>query len=187
MAGLADRRIDDALADLASREEPAAAGVAAALACASAASLVELTAGLAAERVAGGEATKPRQEQRMRALGAAAGDLRARLPAVADADAEAYERVIEAAGPQARAQALALAAEPPLEVAESAAELAEAGAEVAAAGDWPFTADALTATHLAVAAAVSSAALVAANLADREDPRAERALAAAERARRAAG
>ena len=41
-----------ALAELASPDSPPAAGVAAALTCATAAALVELTAGLAAERVA---------------------------------------------------------------------------------------------------------------------------------------
>jgi formiminotetrahydrofolate cyclodeaminase len=186
MAGLADRRIDDALADLASRETPAAAGVAAVLACASAASLVELTAGLAADRLAGGECAEPELEARMRALGSQAGELRARLPALADADADAYARVSQASDPSARADALERATEPPLELATLAAAVAGWAGEVAAAGDWPFTPDALAAARLANAAAGISAALVAAN-AGADDPRAERAREAAQRARLAAG
>ncbi len=48
MTGLADQRVHEALAALASPAKAPAAGVATALACAAAASLVELTAGLAA-------------------------------------------------------------------------------------------------------------------------------------------
>jgi len=187
MAGLADRRIDEALAVLASRDGPAAAGVATALACATAAALVELTAGLAAGRLADGAAPEPELVQRMRSLGAMACQLRVRLPAVADADAAAYARVLDAADPKARTDALALAAEPPLDVAEAAAELAEAAAEIAAAGDWPFRPDALAAGRLAAASAAAGATLVDANVGDDADPLAERARAAAERARRATG
>ena len=187
MPGLADRRVNEALADLASRERPAAAGVAAALACASAASLVELTAALAADRLAGDGASQAERSGRLRSLGEAARELRARLPALADADADGYARVLEATDATARAEALELAVEPPLEVATAAADLAESAAAVAAAGDWPFTPDAIAAARLAVAAATTAAELVAANLPDERDSRAERARAAAERARVAAG
>lgn len=186
MAGLADRRIDEALADLASRDAPDAAGVAAALACASAASLLELTAGLAADRLAKDEASEVELAGRLQALGEAARELRAQLPALADADAAAYARVMEATDETARAEALELAAGPPLELADSAADVAESAAAVAAAGDWPFTPDAIAAARLAAVAATTAAALVAANVGD-SDPRAERARAAAERARIAAG
>lgn len=188
VTGLADRRVEELLAALASRDEPAAAGVAAALACASAAALVELTAGLAAGRLADGRRERDeRLAERMKALGARAGELRARLPAVADEDVEAYGRVTTAQDADGRAAALGRAADPPLEVTEIAAEVAEAAGEVAAAGEWRFTPDAVVAGRLAAAAAACSAELVEANLGGREDPRAARAREAAARAQRAAG
>ena len=187
VAGLADRSVEAQLAVLAARGEPAAGGVAAALACASASALVELTAGLAADRLADGRrARDARLGERMRELGARATKLRQRLPAVADADVEAYERVLLAEDAEGRAVALEQAAGPPLEVAELAAEVAEAAAAVAAAGEWPFTADAVVAARLAAAAAAGAAELVAVDLGDRDDRRVSRARHAAERAARAA-
>jgi formiminotetrahydrofolate cyclodeaminase len=86
----------------------------------------------------------------------------------------------------ARAQALVRASEPPLAIAECAADVAEAAAQIARAGAWGFTADAVVAGELAVAAARSGAELVAANLAGAaDDPRTDRARAAADRAERA--
>ena len=64
--------------------------------------------------------------------------------------------------------------------------MAEAAAETAQAGTWAFRADAVVAAELAAAAAAGGAELVAANLAGpSEDPRIDRARAAAERAARA--
>ena len=92
-----------------------------------------------------------------------AGQLRRRLPAVADEDVAAYSEVTAAAaGPERRA-ALERASGPPREVAESAAELSRMAAEVVASGDWPFTPDAVVAGQLADAAASGAAALLAAN------------------------
>ncbi len=176
--------MEDALAELASPDSPPAGGVAAALTCATAAALVELSAGLAAKRVAadGEDATGLTQ------LGQGAGQARKRMLEVADEDVQAYGRVMagDAAG---RAAALASASEPPLEVAEAAAVVAVAGARVAAAGEWAFTADALVAARLAAAAAASAAELVAANLAGGAGPdgRVAQAREAAQRAARAAG
>lgn len=177
----------DALDALASPAKPAAAGVASALACAAAASLVELTAGLAANRVGGGsEAARAKSAARLRELATGARDLRRRLLAVADEDAHAYAEVTGAPDGAARAQALVRASEPPLAIAECAADVAEAAAETARAGAWGFTADAVVAGELAVAAARSGAELVAANLAGAaDDPRTDRARAAANRAERA--
>ena len=186
MAGLADRRVREALDALASRTQPPAAGVASALAAAAAAALVELTAGLAADRVAAEGGTRAEAEARLRTLVGRAAELRRQVLAIADDDARAYAEVIGAREAAARARALARASEPPLAIAEAAAEIAEAAAEAASAGSWAFTADAVVAGSLAMAAALGGAELVAADLAGRpEDPRIGRARAAAERAERA--
>jgi formiminotetrahydrofolate cyclodeaminase len=189
MAALVSRQVGEALVALASREQPPAAGLALALTAAAAAALVELSAGLAAKRLAleasGGEAAGV---ARMRALSERAAELRARLLAAADEDVAAYSEVAGADDPAGRARALAGATGPPLLIAESASEVAEAAAETVAAGDWDFRADAVVAGELAAAAALGSAELVAANLSgDPEDPRTDRARAAADRARRAGG
>jgi len=187
VAGLADRRVREALAALASRAEPPAAGVASAFACAAAAALVELTAGLAADRMAAEGARAPAETAiRLRTLAGRAGELRERVLVAADDDAHAYAQVAKAPDGAARARALARASEPPLAITECAAEVAEAAAETARAGAWAFTADAVVASELAAAAALGGAELVAADLAGRSgDPRTVRARAAAERAERA--
>jgi formiminotetrahydrofolate cyclodeaminase len=187
VAALADRRVREALAALASRSEPPAAGVASALACAAAAALVELTAGLAADRIAAeGAGARGETEARLRALSARASELRGGLLSAADEDARAYAEVIEAREAATHARALERASEPPLAIAEAAAEVAEAAAETARAGTWAFRADAVVASELAVAAARGGAELVAADLAGRgDDHRVARARAAAERAERA--
>ena len=85
-----------------------------------------------------------------------------------------------------RVRALDGASGPPLAIAEAAAEVAEAAAEIARAGTWAFRADAVVAAELAATAALGGAELVAVNLAaSGEDPRADRARAAAGRAGRA--
>jgi methenyltetrahydrofolate cyclohydrolase len=187
MPGLGSRQVGEALDALASPAEPAAAGVAAALACAVAAALVELTAGLAAGRVARESgAARAKSATRLRELATWARDLRRRLLAAADQDAHAYAEVTGAPDGAARAQALVRASEPPLAIAECAADVAEAAAQTARAGAWGFTADAVVAGELAVAAARSGAELVATNLAGAaDDPRTDRARAAADRAERA--
>lgn len=192
MAGLADSGIGDALAGLASAADPAAAGTAAALTCATAAALVELTAGLASVRLEAKGGGAPQGEgggvgappaERLRGLGARAGEVRRRMPALADEDVALYAEVARAPDAGARGQALSRAADPPLKIAEDAAEIAEAAAEVLAAGSWPFTADAVVASELAHAAAQSGAELVGANLRSApNDPRIARARDAAARA-----
>ena len=186
--GLEQTSISDVLAALASRSEPHAAGVASAFTTAAAAALVELTSGLAADRIrAEGAPAQGETEARIRVLGARAGELRERLLIVAAEDTEAYAAVIGARQASARARALAHASDPPLAIAESAAEVAEAAAEIAATGNWAFSGDAVAAAKLAAAAAEAGEEMVAANLADHpDDPRIARAHAAAERARRAA-
>jgi len=165
---------------IAARDQAAAAGVGCALACATAAALVELTGNLAADRV---EAAGGRDHAvALRALGTRAGELRAAALRAADDDARAYAAVTEAAEKAERAAALGRASDPPLAIAEAAAEVGAAAAEIAAAGTWPFTPDAIVACELAAAAARGAAGLVAANLSGSNDPRAERARDAAARA-----
>jgi formiminotetrahydrofolate cyclodeaminase len=190
VAPLASRQVGEALAALASGAEPPAAGVASALTCAVAAALVELTAGLAAERLAGQGAVDSSAEAttaaRMRALAGRAAELRERLLLTADEDAHAYAKVTEAEDDAGRARALARASEPPLAIAECAAEVAEAAAEIAGAGAWAFRADAVVAGELAVGAALGASELVATNLAGRPgESLTARARAAADRAHRA--
>jgi formiminotetrahydrofolate cyclodeaminase len=160
VAGTADSTVGDQLAGLASTGGGRAAGVASALACGLGASLLELTAALAAGRIAreGGA-----EERRMREIAERAGQLRRRLPEVADEDVAAYSEVSAAAVGPERRSALERASGPPREVAESAAELSRMAGEVAAAGDWPFTPDAVVAGQLADAAASGVAVLLAAN------------------------
>ena len=145
---------------IAARDEAATAGVACALTCAAAAALVELTAGLAADRL---ETEGSGSADRMRALATRAAELRAQAMVLADEDVAAYGQVRDA-DPDARQAALALAAEPPLAIAECATEVAAAAAEVAGAGSWPFTPDAVVAAELAASAASGASRLAAANL-----------------------
>ena len=182
---VADRQIREILAELGGSAEPPAAGVATALSCAVAASLVELSAGLAAKRLAEDqEHLDPEAAARMESLASRAGELRARLMEVADEDEEAYAQVARADDADGRAAALAAAADPPLAIAECAAEVAEAAAETAAAArDWAFGADAEVAADLAAAAARGAARLVHTNLgAGTDDTRVAQALESARRA-----
>jgi formiminotetrahydrofolate cyclodeaminase len=186
MAELASRQVGEALAALASREQPPAAGVASALTAAAAAALVELSAGLAAKRLAlEASDAETAAASRMRALSERAAELRARLLSAADEDVAAFSAVARADDPAGRANALADATGPPLLIAECSSEVAEAAAETVEAGDWEFRPDAVVAGELAAAAALCSAELVAANLSgEPEDPRTDRARAASDRARR---
>ena len=189
-AGVADRQLREVLAELGSTTEPAAAGVATALSCSLAASLVELSAELAAVRLAeDNEHPDPEGAARMRSLSSRAGELRARLLEAADEDVVAYAQVARADDAEARDTALAAAADPPLAIAECAAEVAEAAAETAArARPWAFGADAAVAADLAAAAARGAAQLVDANLGSgSDDPRVARARESAERASGALG
>ena len=186
MAELGSRRIEEALAALASPREPAAAGVASAFTAAAAAALVELAATLAANKIAAEDRDAGEVADRMRTLAQQAGKLRQRLLAAGDEDARAYAQVARAREGRDQARALDRASDPPLAIAEGAAGVAERAAEVAEAGDWAFTADAVVAGELAAAAARGCAQLVEANLAgDSENPRPARARAAADLAARA--
>ena len=185
MDGVADRKLREALAALASPQEPPAAGVAVALAGALAASQVELSASLAARRLGGDpERLDPEGAERMTVAAGRAGELRTQLLRAADEDVEAYGHIARAEDSGGKAEALAAAADPPLAIAEIGAELAEVAAETAASSaGWAFAADAAVAGELAAAVARGAARLVEANLdEDSGDPRLAGARDAAARA-----
>ena len=116
---------------------------------------------------------------------ARAAELRRALRLLGERDAEAYGAVLAARG-DARDEALAAAADPPLLMAEAAAEIAELGARLAVEGKRSLRGDALAGVFVAEAAARAAATLVAIDLeAHAEDPRRDSAAAAAERAARA--
>jgi methenyltetrahydrofolate cyclohydrolase len=159
---------------IASEQAAPGGGAAAATAVAMAAGLVGMSARLSHDKL-----------DESAALAARADALRARAAPLAQADARAYGRVLEAyrmpksEDPRARreeiANALSAAAEIPLEVAEIAAEVASLGVGLAENGNANLKGDSIAATLLAEAGARSAAVLVAINLRDNQDHRRERA------------
>src|SRR4051812_897564 len=154
-------------------------GSAAALAAAMAAALAANMARLSAPTWADGEG-----------VAAQAQTLRARVEPLAQADADAYARVLRRFAHATEAdlgEALYLAAELPLEIAELAADTATLCALVADRCDPRLRPDAVAATVLAKAAARSAAHLVEVNLsAVANDERVELARELADTAVRAA-
>jgi methenyltetrahydrofolate cyclohydrolase len=159
---------------IASEQAAPGGGAAAATAVAMAAGLVGMSARLSHDKL-----------DDSAALAARADALRARAAPLAQADARAYGRVLEAyrmpksEDPRARreeiANALSAAADIPLEVAEIAAEVASLGVGLAENGNANLKGDSIAATLLAEAGARSAAVLVAINLRDNLDHRRERA------------
>ena len=159
---------------IASEQAAPGGGAAAATAVAMAAGLVGMSARLSHDKL-----------DDSAALSARADALRARAAPLAQADARAYGRVLEAyrmpknEDPRARreeiAKALSAAADIPLEVAEIAAEVASLGVGLAENGNANLKGDSIAATLLAEAGARSAAVLVAINLRDNQDHRRERA------------
>jgi methenyltetrahydrofolate cyclohydrolase len=109
-------------------------------------------------------------------------EIRSRALTLADDDAEAYRRYVEASrlprepDPEVRRQAvhdaLDAAADVPYRLAGLAAEIATAGEVLAVSGNPKLRSDACTATLLASAVADSAAILVGENLrAHQDDPR----------------
>ena len=149
--------------------EPAPGGGAATAASVSmAAALVGMAARLSLEHMDGAAELVARAE-----------DLRARTAPLAQADAEAYTRVLAAHRPtkdlpsERRAElidaALSAAADVPLAVAEAAAELGPMAAVLAENGNPNLRGDAVAAALLAAAGASSAAVLVAINLGPGDD------------------
>ena len=92
-------------------------------------------------------------------------ELRTRAAPLAEADAEAYGAVIAARGTPAYDEALSLAADVPLTIAQAAADVGELAAELAAGGNPNLRGDAATSALLAESAARAAANLVEINLA----------------------
>ena len=178
--------VDELLEEVASTRSVPAGGSVAAICATLAAALVAMCARLAGdhwEHAAGAAAQ--------------AESLRTRLAPMAERDAKAYldalaaMRAEPAHVPQERhdfalGQALALAADVPLEIAEAAADVAELAASVAERGNPSVQPDAASAACIATACAQAAAHLVEINLASQTDDervsRGRRALEAAEAA-----
>jgi formiminotetrahydrofolate cyclodeaminase len=166
-----DLRVGELLDAVARRGGPGA-GAVAALHAAAAASLVELAARASDQGEwpdAGGAAAQARK-------------LRDRLVPLARKDAEAYQEAVaqlkERGDDFALGEALARAADIPLEIAEHAENVAGLAAEAAARAAGEVRADASAAAALALGAAWAAAKLVEVNLSMREDdPRLVRARA----------
>jgi formiminotetrahydrofolate cyclodeaminase len=183
---------EELLDGLGSESAAPGAGPAAAWACALAAALVEMVAGVVLARGAGrpepeGRGVRPELEGRR----ARARELRGAALRLADEDQTAY-RAVQNAAPADKRAALSAAADPPLAIAEAAVETARLAADSMRDATGPVRGEAATAALLASAAAAAAARLVEMNLAGApEDPRAARArelaAEAAERGRSASG
>jgi len=175
------------LDQIAAREPAPGGGAAAAVAAAMAAGLVAMAARFSCDGLEHAEDVVTQAEM-----------LRLRAAPLAQADADAYQRVIEAlalpheSSSKARElrrqtirRALEGAANVPLRVAEISADVAGLAATVAESGNPNLRGDAVTAGLLAAAAARSTARLIDINVGDR-DERAFRAARLAETAAAAA-
>ena len=177
MSGLEDQTLADLLEDVAAARPAPGGGSSAALACALAAALVEMAAGIASASD----------------LGDRARELRPRALDLAERELASYEPVLEArrlarddrSHEERIAAALVAASEAPTAIAETAADVSELALEVAGLARASVRGDALTGALLAEAAAAAAASLVEINLADRPGDALNRARAARERARAA--
>lgn len=148
---------------LASTDPTPGGGGSAAVTTAIAAALVELAAGLSTDQIADAAG-----------IGAEAGDIRRRALTLADEDAAAYSRVLDAYrrprdnDPDTRGreirEALEGAAAVPLEMARLAADITGLGNRLVAGGNPNLEGDAAAAVHLARAAARAAARLVELNV-----------------------
>jgi formiminotetrahydrofolate cyclodeaminase len=188
--GYLDLTLGEFLDLIAARQPAPGAGATAAVAVAMAAGLVSMAARYSGDRLEQAEDVAARAET-----------LRRRSAPLAQADARAYQRVIEAMalpselGAEARAsrrqairRALEGAADVPLQIAEIGADVAELAATVAESGNPNLRGDGITAGLLAASATRSAAVLVGINVGDRDERTlqavrlAETATAAAQRA-----
>jgi len=156
MPPIADRPLAALLADIAAATPAPGGGSTAAVACALAAALVEMSAGPPHERAAA---------------------LQARALELADEDLSSFAPVLAAqrlpAGDESRPErlraALSAASETPLAVAAVGCEVAELAAEIARGGRRSLEGDAAAAVFLAEAATRAAARLVELNLARAPD------------------
>jgi formiminotetrahydrofolate cyclodeaminase len=166
--------LDDFLVEVASPEPMPGAGFCAAVSLGMAAGLVTMAA--RASRSEWGEA---------KGAAAQADTLRTRVAPLAQLNVEAYSRAVErlreaadggAGDGEELGDALARAADVPLEIAEAAVDVASLAAVVAERGEQSLRADAVTAAVLAQAAARAASTLVEVNLGvTASDPRVARA------------
>jgi formiminotetrahydrofolate cyclodeaminase len=161
--------VDDLLDNLASADPAPGAGFAAALSVAMGAAIVTMASRLSREWLDG------------RGSAAQAEALRKRVMELASHNAQAYAEALAALGgrqeryrtrDETMADALARAAEVPLDIGDAAAAVAALAAEVAAHGEPRFGADCAVAASLALAGARAAATLVEVNLGTTgDDPR----------------
>ena len=144
-------------------------------------SVAAIVAALAAGLTAMAARFAPDDWERRAEVVGRAEELRARVEALADADAEAYGAFMAERTPESVDRIIAI----PFELTEVAAELAELAALVAAEGNPNVTGDAAAGADLAAAAASIGARLVRIN-APPGDERVDAARALAERAAKAA-
>jgi formiminotetrahydrofolate cyclodeaminase len=173
IGGLSDTSsLSELLERVASSEPLPGAGPAAAWVCALAASLVEMVCAVMLRRE--GDEDQARSQRSARA-----GALRAGALALAERDMDVYREVLAArreVGGALLHAALAAAADPPLEIAETAAEVAALAADAYAETRGAVRGEAATAALLAEGAARAAAGIVEFNLAgEPEDPRRARA------------
>jgi glutamate formiminotransferase/formiminotetrahydrofolate cyclodeaminase len=153
-----EHTIGDYLHALGARTPAPASGSGAAIAGAIGASLAELAARFSEEREAADRLV----------------ELRTRLVALADEDAEAYTAFMRTKSDEDRDRTIDV----PLAIAETAAEAAQLGRAVAESGNPRVAGDAIAGAELAAAVARVGATLVEINLRGAGDARLERALAA---------
>jgi formiminotetrahydrofolate cyclodeaminase len=139
-------------------------------------SVAAVTVSMAAGLVAMSALFSSKENESASEIAGSALDLQRRAERLADEDGEVYAAVLAAGRLQdadersaALTHALGEAIRVPAEIAESAAAVAELGARLLAAINARLRGDCLTAIRLAVAAAVSSADLVAINVAEAGD------------------
>lgn len=182
-------QVEEFLSAVAARTPAPGGGASAAVVTALAAGLVGMAA-----RYAGDAGDTHNETARWVEL---ADDLRRRAAPLADADAEAYGRYLDATrmsgetDPDRRRRgvdaALSEATDVPVAISELAADVAGLAADLAANGNRRLRGDAATGGLLASAAATAASMLVAENLSRvGEDPRRARAAGAAARAEAAA-
>jgi formiminotetrahydrofolate cyclodeaminase len=178
VSGLGERPVGELIEALAAPSPAPGGGSSAALTCAIAAGLAEMTAAIA------GASADPAASERLDERGSRAAELRQSALTLADRELSSYRPVLaairEAPGradhDRRVSEARATASEPPLEIALAAAEVSAIALELAGHASASVRGDVVTSVLLAEAAARSAATLVETNL--RRSPDDERVMAA---------